>query len=176
MTFTTLTFLIFLALFFPLYWALRRRRAQNVLIVVASYIFYGWWDWRFCGLMLAASLLDFGVGLGLERTDVSRRRKCLLALGLTANLGLLACFKYFNFFAESLQAAAATVGWTMDMPTLKVVPLTSCASSDPIRPRCRAIRPRRGSRRRAPQFSFAPEALTAGAQPVRWPPTSAEKT
>ena len=93
MTFTTLTFLIFLALFFPLYWALRQRRAQNVLIVIASYIFYGWWDWRFCGLMLAASLLDFGVGLGLEKTDVPRRRKLLLALGLTANLGLLAYFK-----------------------------------------------------------------------------------
>ena len=121
MTFTTLTFLIFLALFFPLYWGLRQRRAQNVLIVLASYVFYGWWDWRFCGLMLAASLLDYAVGLGLEKTDVLRRRKLLLALGLTANLGLLAYFKYFNFFAESLQAAAASVGWTMDLPTLKVV-------------------------------------------------------
>ena len=121
MTFTTLTFLIFLALFFPLYWGLRQRRAQNVLIVLASYVFYGWWDWRFCGLMLAASLLDYGVGLGLEKTDVPRRRKLLLTLGLTANLGLLAYFKYFNFFADSLQATAASVGWTMDMPTLKVV-------------------------------------------------------
>ncbi len=64
--------------------------------------------------MLAASLLDYAVGLGLEKTDAPRRRKLLLALGLTANLGLLAYFKYFNFFAESLQAAAASIGWTMD--------------------------------------------------------------
>jgi alginate O-acetyltransferase complex protein AlgI len=121
MTFTTLTFLIFLLVFFPLYWSLRQRTAQNVLIVLGSYVFYGWWDWRFCGLMLAASLIDYGVGLGLNRLDAPRQRKWLLALGLASNIGLLAYFKYFNFFAESLRAAAATLGWKMDLPTLQVV-------------------------------------------------------
>ena len=121
MTFTTLTFLIFLALVFPLYWGLRNRTGQNLLIVVASYVFYGWWDWRFCGLMLLASLLDYGVGLGLNRTTVPGRRRALLTLGLAGNLGMLGYFKYFNFFAASFQAAAASLGWSVDALTLQVV-------------------------------------------------------
>jgi D-alanyl-lipoteichoic acid acyltransferase DltB (MBOAT superfamily) len=121
MTFTTLTFLGFLAFFFPLYWGIRNRRAQNVLIVVGSYFFYGWWDWRFCWLMLAASLLDYAVGLGLNRVARPAGRKALLAVGLSVNVGLLGCFKYFNFFADSLREAAAVVGWTIDLPTLQIV-------------------------------------------------------
>jgi D-alanyl-lipoteichoic acid acyltransferase DltB (MBOAT superfamily) len=121
MTFTTLTFLIFLAVFFPLYWGLRNRTAQNVLIVVASYIFYGWWDWRFCGLMLAASLLDYGVGLGLNRVEAPGRRKALLAFGLCGNLGMLGYFKYFNFFAENFRTLMGTFGWEVHPATLQVV-------------------------------------------------------
>lgn len=121
MTFTTLTFLIFLTVFFALYWSLRQRRIQNGLIVVASYVFYGWWDWRFCLLMLAASLLDFAVGLGLDRVKAPGKRKALLTLGLSGNLAMLGFFKYFNFFADSLRAAASSVGWQFDTVTLQVV-------------------------------------------------------
>jgi hypothetical protein len=106
LTFTTITFLIFLAIVFPLYWSLRSARQQNVLLIVAGYIFYGWWDWRFCGLLLISSLVDFWAGHALERTDDERRRRRILAAALSTNLGILGVFKYFNFFADSFSTAA----------------------------------------------------------------------
>ena len=121
MTFTTLTFILFLALFFPLYWALRNRTAQNLLIVAGSYCFYGWWDWRFCGLILASSLLDYFAGLALNHLTAPRRRRAILIIAMAGNLALLGCFKYFNFFAESLHAAAAGLGWKLDLPVLQIV-------------------------------------------------------
>src|SRR4051812_15195110 len=99
MTFTTFTFLLFMAIFFPLYWGLKNRNVQNLLIVVSSYIFYGWWDYRFCALMAAASMLDYFVGLGLNEIENPRARKWLLAIGLTGNIAMLGFFKYYNFFA-----------------------------------------------------------------------------
>ena len=121
MTFTTLTFLIFFLVVFALYWSLRNRRAQNVLLVIASYIFYGWWDWRYCLLMVAASFLDYFVGLGLNKAEVPWKRKLLLTCGLTGNLSMLGFFKYFNFFAENFQLAASKLGWHVDPVMLKVV-------------------------------------------------------
>ena len=121
MTFTTLTFLFFLAIVFALYWSFPNRRAQNALLVIASYVFYGWWDWRFCGLMLGASLLDYAIGLGLDRSDKPRRRKILLAIGLCGNLAMLGFFKYFNFFAENFQAMAHSIGWHVSPPVLRVL-------------------------------------------------------
>ena len=121
MTFTTLTFLIFFVVVFALYWSLRNRRAQNILLVIAGYVFYGWWDWRYCLLMVAASFLDFFVGLGLNKTEVVWKRKLLLTCGLCGNLGMLGFFKYFNFFAENFQLLAGKLGWSVDPITLNVV-------------------------------------------------------
>lgn len=121
MTFTTLTFLIFLALFAPLYWGIPRRKFQNGLIVVFSYIFYGWWDWRFCGLMFLSCLTDYFVAQALDRTEDPQSRKRLLGVTLAVNLGTLGFFKYFNFFADNLVAAAASVGWTIDPVTLRIL-------------------------------------------------------
>ena len=121
MTFTSLTFLIFFAVVFALYWGLRTRTAQNVLLVTASYFFYGWWDWRYCLLMVAASFLDFFVGLGLNKAEVPWKRRLLLICGLSGNLGMLGFFKYFNFFAENFQLLAGKLGWSVDDVTLKVV-------------------------------------------------------
>jgi len=121
MTFTTLTFLIFFVVVFALYWSLRSRTKQNVLLVIAGYVFYGWWDWRYCLLMVAASFLDYFVGLGLNKTENPLKRKLLLTCGLTGNLAMLGFFKYFNFFAENFQLMAAKVGWNVDPITLKVV-------------------------------------------------------
>ena len=75
MTFTTLTFLLFLPIIFAVHWMLPTRRMQNLLLLSASYVFYGWWDWRFCGLMLASCLVDYTIGIQLMRTEVPRRRK-----------------------------------------------------------------------------------------------------
>src|SRR5437868_263988 len=121
MTFTTVTFAIFLGIVFSLYWSLPTRRAQNILLLISSYFFYGWWDWRFCGLMLASSLLDYYVGIGLERIEGKRRRQWLLGIGLTGNIAMLGFFKYFNFFAENIHAIATKFGWHVDPVTVNVV-------------------------------------------------------
>src|SRR4026209_2739781 len=114
MTFTTLTFLIFFVVVFALYWSLHNRRMQNALLIVAGYVFYGWWDWRYCLLMVAASFLDYFLGPGLDKPDVPWKRNLLLTCGLAGNLAMLGFFKYFNFFAENFQALAASLGWRVD--------------------------------------------------------------
>jgi len=121
MTFTTPTFFILFGLVFFLYWGLRDRMAQNVLLVAASYVFYGWWDWHFCWLMFGSSMLDYFVGLGLEKQTNQSHRKILLTVGMCGNLGLLGYFKYFNFFAESFQVAAAQLGWQVSTFTVSVI-------------------------------------------------------
>src|SRR6185295_5766689 len=121
MTFTTLTFVLFLALVFALYWSIRNPTVQNILLVAASYVFYAWWDYRFCALILAATLIDFFVGLGLDRTGSVAKRRLLLGISLSANLGMLAFFKYFNFFAESLRALASSLGWQVGEITINVI-------------------------------------------------------
>lgn len=121
MMFTTLTFVLFLPVVFALYWGVRHRTSQNGLLIIASYAFYGWWDVRFCALMLASSLVDYAVGLMLSSTQSVRRRRILLSISLAANLGMLGFFKYANFFADSLQSMAATVGYSFDAITLEIV-------------------------------------------------------
>ena len=103
MLFNSIEFLIFLPIVFLLYWFVinKNLRAQNFLLVVASYIFYGWWDWRFLPMMLFTTLVDYFVGLALVKTDVPRKRKLLLWVSIILNLGLLGFFKYFNFFVDS---------------------------------------------------------------------------
>ena len=123
MTFSTFTFFAFAAACFAFYWSLPSRRTQNLLLLVASYVFYGWWDPRFCVLILLSSAVDYGVGLGLERSSDAhaRRRKWLLATSVVMNIGMLATFKYFDFFAESLAEAAGNLGWRLDPPTSSLV-------------------------------------------------------
>ncbi len=121
MVFTTLTFLLFLPLVFAVYWTLRSRAAQNAVLVVASYCFYGWWDWRFCGLMLASTAVDYFVGLGLHHTEKQGPRRALLGLSLAVNLGMLGFFKYCDFFIESFASAAASVGYGPSWTTLNIV-------------------------------------------------------
>jgi D-alanyl-lipoteichoic acid acyltransferase DltB (MBOAT superfamily) len=121
MNFTTATFLIFLPLVFAIYWLLRERTAQNALLLIASYTFYGWWDARFCLLMLAASLIDYYMGLAIERTERQNARRWLLGISMVANLGLLGVFKYYNFFAESAQVLADSIGWNVSPATLNIV-------------------------------------------------------
>jgi D-alanyl-lipoteichoic acid acyltransferase DltB (MBOAT superfamily) len=119
--FITSTYLIFLVVVFTGYWALRKPRAQNVLLLVASYGFYSWWDWRFCGLLLVSSLVDYNVGIGLGRTRSATARRLWLILSITANLGMLGFFKYFNFFADTLEGLLESLGLAVDQVTLQIV-------------------------------------------------------
>lgn len=108
-------------LVFATYWSLPRQLARNLLIVVASYIFYGWWDWRFCLLMAGASLVDFLLGLAISSTTDLRYRRLLLVLSLSANLGLLGFFKYFNFFADSFARLLNVIGWHASWVELRII-------------------------------------------------------
>ncbi|KIG12881.1 putative poly(beta-D-mannuronate) O-acetylase [Enhygromyxa salina] len=123
MTFTTLTFLLFLAVVFAGYWSVRGRVGQNWVLLVASYVFYGWWDFRFCALILASSLVDFAIARALVRRRDGPRaaQKALVALSCTLNLGVLALFKYYGFFVDSFAAGLASLGLAPSLPTLHLV-------------------------------------------------------
>ena len=120
MLFPTLHFLVFFALTWSAYWALGNRRAQNVLLLGASYFFYGYWDWRFLGLILASTVLDFCCGLALERAR-GRTRKLWLGLSLAVNLGALGFFKYYNFFAASAADLLQSLGLGTSDWSLRVI-------------------------------------------------------
>ncbi len=121
MFFNSLDFAIFLAICLPLYfalYALGRHRLQNRLLLVASYVFYAAWDWRFCFLLALSSLVDFSVALAMQR---GRRRRLLLAISLAVNLGLLGYFKYANFFLESLAGLLAVLGISLGGGWVEVI-------------------------------------------------------
>ncbi|MFH0878227.1 MAG: MBOAT family protein, partial [Lentisphaerota bacterium] len=95
--------MIFLAVFMSAYYMLRGNiRLRNLLIVAASYVFYGWWDYRFLSLILISTLLDYFAGLGIEQAATPGGRKGWLMASLAGNLLILGFFKYCNFFADSL--------------------------------------------------------------------------
>jgi D-alanyl-lipoteichoic acid acyltransferase DltB (MBOAT superfamily) len=120
MTFTTPVFLVFLVVVFLLYWPLPRR-GQNALLLGASLVFYGWWDWRYLFLLLFTAGVDYGVALGLARSDAPGRRRALLLASLTANLGVLATFKYFDFFAGSLRSLLSAFGFEPSFVVLHLI-------------------------------------------------------
>jgi D-alanyl-lipoteichoic acid acyltransferase DltB (MBOAT superfamily) len=108
---------------FVIYWFVlhRRLKIQNTFLVIASYVFYGWWDWRFLSLIIFSSLVDYWVGIGLSQTEDQRRRKWLLILSLCVNLGLLGFFKYFNFFIESFADAFTLFGRPIAVSRLNIL-------------------------------------------------------
>lgn len=123
MLFNSTAFLLFLPTVFFLYWFVFKNqlRAQNVLLLVASYIFYGWWDWRFLSLIIASTFLDYFIAIQLGKTDISKNRKLLLGISLVGNLGMLGFFKYYNFFVASWIEAWSSVGITMEASTLNII-------------------------------------------------------
>lgn len=120
MLFNTWTFLLFGIIVFGLYYALPFRW-QNRMLLAASYIFYGAWDWRFLSLIFITTATDYAMGRMLARTESPAIRKRWLALSCVTNLGLLATFKYLGFFADSFAALAARFGWQVDTITLRLV-------------------------------------------------------
>lgn len=123
MLFNSIEFLIFLPVVFLAYWfaAGRIRRAQNLLLLVASYVFYGWWDSRFLLLIVLSSVVDYGVGIGIADASSARRKKLLLVVSLALNLGLLGVFKYYNFFVESFVEALLSCGIESSSARLNVI-------------------------------------------------------
>ena len=120
MTFTTPTFLIFLVAMFATYWQFDRR-GQNLIILAGSIVFYGWWDWRFLGLLLVSAGVDFEVARALARTTDPSRRRLLLAVSLVTNLGILGFFKYFDFFIASFEHGLRALGVHATSYSLRVI-------------------------------------------------------
>jgi len=123
MLFNSFEYLIFLPVVFLIYWFIFQRnlKAQNVFLLLASYLFYGWWDWRFLSLIAFSSLVDYLVGLKLGEEDESKKRKILLGISLGVNLGLLGFFKYFNFFIDSTIQLMNTVGFQANPYSLQLI-------------------------------------------------------
>ncbi len=123
MLFNSIDFAIFLPIVFFLYWFVinKNLKAQNILLIVASYIFYGWWDWRFLSLLICSSFVDYIVGIGLSKTDKKQTRKLLLLTSIFVNLGLLGFFKYYNFFLETFVEAFSFFGHSINPHGLNIV-------------------------------------------------------
>jgi len=123
MLFNSTDFAIFLPIVFLLYWfvANKNLKVQNLLIVVASYVFYGWWDWRFLSLILFSTLVDYSVGRELEKQENPTKRKLLLWTSIIVNLGFLGFFKYYNFFLENFVNTFSFFGYPISPQGLNVV-------------------------------------------------------
>ncbi len=118
--FNSWLFIAFFLIVLALYWILPHRR-QNLLIVAASYVFYGFWDWRFLGLLIFSTVLDFAIAKGIQRTSEDKLKKRLLLVSIVGNLGLLGTFKYFNFFVDSAAELVTSLGLEANPPLLNVV-------------------------------------------------------
>lgn len=103
MLFNSIEFLIFLPIVFFLYWFIfsKKLKYQNLLILVSSYVFYGWWDYRFLLLIILSTIVDYFVGIEVQRQSDLSKKKYLLWASMLFNLGVLGVFKYYNFFVQS---------------------------------------------------------------------------
>lgn len=120
MLFNTYHFVYFLAIVFGLYWILPAR-LRPAFILGSSYYFYACWDARFLGLLILSTAFDFACGLALDKIAADRKRRLFVALSMALNLGMLGYFKYFNFFAESLEALLRSAGAPVSLGTLKII-------------------------------------------------------
>jgi alginate O-acetyltransferase complex protein AlgI len=123
MLFNSFPFLVFLPLVFLLYWFVLQRnlRLQNLFLVLASYVFYGWWDWRFLSLIAFSSLVDFIAGIQIEKAGNKRRKQFFLWLSIATNIGFLGFFKYFNFFIDSFADVLGFLGMQANLWSLQII-------------------------------------------------------
>jgi alginate O-acetyltransferase complex protein AlgI len=123
MLFNSIDFAIFLPIVFALYWFVTNHnlKLQNALIVAASYVFYGWWDWRFLSLIIFSTLVDYSIGRRLKNEEKPSTRKILLWTSIIVNLGFLGFFKYYNFFVDNFVAAFSFFGQELQPNTLNII-------------------------------------------------------
>ncbi len=120
MIFNSLAFLVFIAVFLPLYFSLKGK-ARLLLCLAGSYFFYGWWNYYFLSLIVFSTLIDYFVGLRLENEQNQNTRKNLLLTSMVVNLGFLGVFKYFNFFIESFTEMLQGWGYEGSLTTLSII-------------------------------------------------------
>ncbi len=122
MLFNSLDFAIFLPIVFALYWLLQKQlKLQNLLIAIASYVFYGMWDWRFLFLILFSTVVDYTMGILIAKENQQAQRKLFLWVSILVNLGFLGYFKYSNFFLENFVGAFQFFGQDLDFRGLDIV-------------------------------------------------------
>lgn len=123
MLFNSLDFAVFLPIVFFLYWFVTKRnlKIQNLLVVFASYLFYGWWDWRFLSLIIFSTLVDYTVGRRLSVVENKKHRTLLLWTSILVNLGFLGFFKYYNFFLDNFISAFTFFGAEIKGNSLNIV-------------------------------------------------------
>jgi D-alanyl-lipoteichoic acid acyltransferase DltB (MBOAT superfamily) len=123
MLFNSIEFALFLPIVFLLYWFVTQKdlKVQNLLLLVASYVFYGWWDYRFLALIAFSSGLDYFLGLRIFEAQTKKKKQGYLLLSLLVNLGFLGFFKYYNFFAESFADAFSLFGRSFDVERLQII-------------------------------------------------------
>jgi len=134
MLFNSIDFAIFLPIVFALFWFVvnQNLKVQNLLLVGASYLFYGWWDWRFLGLILLSTIIDYSIGLLLSKEKKQSKKKLLLWISILVNLGFLGFFKYFNFFLDNFISAFTFFGSTLNVSSLSIQNIKNEISSSLI--------------------------------------------
>ncbi|MCF4102649.1 MBOAT family protein [Gillisia sp. M10.2A] len=123
MLFNSLDFAIFLPVVFILYWFVfnRNLKHQNLLVAVSSYVFYGWWDYRFLSLIIFSTILDYWIGRGIVHTSLPKQKKILLWISIIINLGFLGIFKYYNFFIDNFRSAFSFLGYEINTNSLNII-------------------------------------------------------
>ena len=121
MLFTEFRFLIFFAITFGVYWALRTNQSRKWWLLVTSYVFYGAWNWKFLSLIFFLTIVDYVAGVMMAKKTAPGERRFWLAMSLAGNLGALCFFKYYNFFIESAAEFSAWLGLPAWSGTLAIV-------------------------------------------------------
>ena len=122
MLFPTMIFGLFFLFVFITAWSLDRENGRRkAFLLLASWVFYGWWDWRFVALLIFSGTFNWAVAEWIDRSSTPRRRKALVALAVVVDLGVLGVFKYYGFFIDQLGAALDMLGWIRDLPLLQIV-------------------------------------------------------
>lgn len=123
MIFNSFDFAIFFPVVYLVYWLILQGRPglQNAFLVLAGFVFYGWWDWRFLFLLIFTALVDFFIALQLGKIEKTTTRKLLLGISIVSNLGLLGFFKYYNFFLDSFADAFSFFGATVSTRSLQII-------------------------------------------------------
>lgn len=121
MIFNSIPFVIFFLVFYIIYLLIRNRTSKTYLILIASYFFYAWWDWRFLSLIIFSTIVDYFLGKKIYGSESIKEKKQFLFLSLISNLGLLFIFKYFNFFIGSFTEIASYIGFSTSYNTLNII-------------------------------------------------------
>jgi alginate O-acetyltransferase complex protein AlgI len=121
MLFNSFIFFFFLGVVLPIFYTLKEKCYKNGFLLFCSYVFYGYWDWRFCFLLATSTIVDYLVGIKIHTSKSPKTRKFFLLLSVFVNLGILGFFKYFNFFIDSFNQLATTLGYSLDFLHLNII-------------------------------------------------------